>query len=183
MSGTQENLSAENKQNISQPNQVELDSISQNQKETENELSPTQKMDNLLRRNSTSLLKREIEKLRKEAAKYRVSSKNEFEEKELFKQKNAEITKELDALKLKHRELEIIRTLDNAGCLKSELVARDIPHDCENLKDFINNYKEENKFLFKQHKENIGSSFKTSTTKNLSPTQQMDAYIRAALGR
>lgn len=183
MSGTQDNLSAENEQNVPQPNQVELDTLSQKPKEVEKELSSSQKMDNLLRNNSSSLLKREIEKLRKEAAKYRISSKSATEEKEIFKQKTEEITKELDALKIKHKELEIMRTLDKAGCIKSELVAKDIPIDCENLEDFVDSYKKENKFLFKQQKENIGSSFKTPTTKNLTPTQQMDAYIRAALGR
>lgn len=184
MSGTQDDFSAEDKQNTPQPSQVELESNKQTQtKEVEKELSPSQKMDNLLRNNSTGLLKKEIEKLRKEAAKYRISSKNATEEKEVFKQKTEEITKELNALKAKHKELEIIRILDNAGCLKSELVAKEIPNDCEYIKDFVDNYKEKNKFLFKQQKENIGSSFKTSSTKNLTPTQQMDAYIRSALGR
>ncbi len=184
MSGTQDKFSAENTQNISQQNQVELDTTIKTQElEVEKEQSASQKMDNLLRNNSPNLLKREIEKLRKEAAKYRISSKNEYEEKELFKQKNEEISKELAALKIKHKELEIMRTLDNAGCLKSELVAKDIPFDCENLKDFVDKYKDENQFLFRHQKENISSSFKTSTSKNLTPTQQMDAYIRAALGR
>ena len=76
-----------------------------------------------------------------------------------------------------------MRALDKAGCIKSDLVAKDIPTDCENLDEFIKNYKEENKFLFTATKKTIGSSFKTSAVKNLSPAQQMDAFIRAAAGR
>jgi len=53
----------------------------------------------------------------------------------------------------------------------------------DGLDEFIEKYKEENSFLFKSPKQNIGSVFKTSGKQNLSPSQQMDAYIRAALGR
>ena len=96
------------------------------------------------------------------------------------------IKKELEALKAEHRTLSIIQKLDKAGCVKSELVAKDIPSNLsssEELDNFIRNYKEENKFLFKTPKQNAGGVFKSSGRKNLTPSQQMDAYIRAALGR
>ena len=154
--------------------------------ENEKELTPSQKEDALLRGNSTGQMKREIEKLRKEAAKYRTSSKAETQQKLEIKAKADEIQKELDALKKEHRNLSLIQKLDRAGCIKSELVAKDIPADivtAEDLETFIEDYKENNKFLFKAQKQNAGGTFKASGIKNLTPSQKMDAYIRAALGR
>ena len=159
------------------------------EKEEENSkktLTPSQKMDELIRGTSAANMKKEIEKLRKEAAKYRNSSKSETEQKLLLQAKAQEIQRELDALKKENRTLCVIQKLDKAGCIKSELVAKDIPDNlntAEDLDNFIKAYKEKNKFLFNAPKPNVGSSFKTSGVKNLTPAQRMDAYIRAALGR
>ena len=197
MSGTQEeNLSAKNAQfsttekpeSLKQSGIEKEDSDSQKVSELEShelgkKLSPSQKMDMLLRGSNTEVMKKEIEKLRKEAAKYRVASKTEESQKLAITQKAKEIQKELEELRTNNRNLIIMRKLDKAGCIKSELVAKDIPQDCENLDSFIEKYKEENKFLFKTPKQNIGGTFKSSGRKNLSPSQRMDAYIRAALGR
>ena len=149
-------------------------------------LTPSQKMDALIRGTSSGYMKKELERLRKEAAKYRNSTKIENQAKLELQAKAEEISKELEALKAEHRTLSIIQKLDKAGCVKSELVAKDIPSDLsssEELDNFIRNYKEENKFLFKTPKQNAGGVFKSSGRKNLTPSQQMDAYIRAALGR
>lgn len=193
MSGTQDfDLSAQNLKDNAQAGQSGIDPKSTETvqeaeiEENEEELTPSQKMDALIRGTSAGNMKREIEKLRKEAAKYRTSSKVEAEQKLEIQAKAQEIQKELDALKAEHRNLSIIQKLDKAGCIKSELVAKDIPSDLssgEDLNKFIENYKEQNKFLFKAPKQNAGGTFKTSGKKNLTPSQQMDAYIRAALGR
>ena len=193
MSGTQDEIfAAKNPQEILQPVQAGSEQIiKESAQEAENlqekELTPAQKMDLLLRGHSPAQMKKEIEKLRKEAAKYRTSSKKEEEQKLALQTRAQEIQNELDALKQEHKNLTVIRKLDRAGCIKSELVAKDIPDNLESseeLDKFIEQYKEENGFLFQESKSNnLGGTFKTCTTKVLTPSQQMDAYIRAALGR
>ena len=187
MSGTQDiNSAVENQQDVSQQAQsgIETKEVEEDVTNQSENLSPAEKMDRLLRGYSSPMqMKKEIEKLRKEAAKYRTVSKNETEQRAFFQKQSEDFLEELTSLKKAKRNLEVMRALDKAGCIKSDLVAKDVPSDCENLEEFIENYKEENKFLFTAPKKTIGSSFKTSTTKNLSPAQQMDAYIRAALGR
>ncbi|MBS4760298.1 MAG: hypothetical protein KHX03_06335 [Clostridium sp.] len=153
------------------------------EEQTQEKLSPAQKMDRLLRSSNPNSMKKEIEKLRKESAKYRTASRNEAEQRAALEEKAHEIQKELDALRISNRSLKVLRALDKAGCIKSELVAKDIPSDCENLEEFIEEYKAMNDFLFKEKKQSYGGIFKPSSTKNLTPSQQMDAYIRAALGR
>lgn len=193
MSGTQDtNLSAQ----ILNESQAVQSGTEQNQTtaqeaeytgDNQAELTPSETMDRLIRGNSAGFMKKEIEKLRKEAAKYRSSSKAQEAQKLEIEQKALEIQTELDSLKSEHRNLSIIRKLDKAGCIKSELVAKDIPADLdlsEGLDGFIKDYKEQNEFLFKTPKQStIGGTFKASGAKNLTPSQQMDAYIRAALGR
>ena len=196
MSGTQDtNSPAQNSLNNAQEvqsgaerNNTETQEVSTLlNTDSENKLTPSEKMDRLIRGNSSGYMKKELEKLRKEAAKYRNSSKEEETKKLELQEKAAQIQQELDSLKREHRTLSIMRMLDKAGCIKSELVAKDIPADLdlkEGLDSFIEEYKEQNGFLFKQPKVNsIGGTFKASGAKNLTPSQQMDAYIRAALGR
>lgn len=193
MSGTQDtNCAAQNQtENLQQSRTDSGNIVEQSAQEAENEgeqeLTPAQKMDLILRGYSPSQMKKEIEKLRKEAAKYRISSKKEEEQKLVLQAKAQEIQHELDALKNAHRSLTVIRKLDKAGCIKSELVAKDIPADidlAEGLDEFIEEYKEQNEFLFQQPKSGtLGGTFKSSVTRVLTPSQQMDAYIRAALGR
>lgn len=196
MSGTQDlNSAAHSLPNVLQPGQSGIDQNLENSTQeaeiTEEvveakPLSTSQKMDELIRGTSSFQMKKEIEKLRKEAAKYRNSSKSESEQKLALQVKAQEIQQELDSLRLENRKLSVIQKLDKAGCIKSELVAKDIPanlESAEELDNFIKTYKEENKFLFKASKQNAGGSFKTSGAGNLTPSQRMDAYIRAALGR
>ena len=184
MSGTQDtNLSANNPQENLQAGQSGIDQTPPNHEEKEENLTPSQKMDRLIRGTTAGGMKKEIEKLRKEAAKYRFVSRTEALQKTENKKKAAENPKELEELKETNRNLKIVRALDKAGCIKSELVSKDIPKDCEDLEGFIEKYKEENQFLFSAPRKNIGSTFKTSGTKNLTAAQKMDAYIRAALGR
>lgn len=153
------------------------------EEEDSEKLTPSQKMDRLIRGTNPEFMKKEISKLRKESAKYRQSSRTNEAEKTAIQQKAEEIQKELEVLKSTHKTLNIVRKLDKAGCVKSELVAKDIPDDCEDIDSFIEKYKEENDFLFRAKKQSLGGTFKPSTTKALTPSQQMDAFIRAALGR
>ena len=187
MSGTQDGvLAAKNLTENLQQNQSGIDKLpsqEENGQKPEDKLSPSQKMDRLLRGTSSVQMKKEIEKLRKEAAKYRNFSRSEALQRIAIQKKSEEIQKELDSLKTTNENLKIMRALDKAGCIKSELAAKEIPHDCEDLDAFIEKYKEENNFLFSTPSKNIGSKFKASGKKILTPAQKMDAYIRAALGR
>lgn len=196
MSGTQENNSpVQNFQNQAQEVQSGTEHFSNETQEAstildsnkEKKLTPSERMDRLIRGSSSGYIKKELEKLRKEAAKYRNFAKEEESQKLELQEKAFKIQNELNSLKTEHRKLSIMRKLDNSGCIKSELVTKDIPADLDITKDldsFIEKYKEENEFLFKQQKaSSIGGTFKTSCAKNLSPSQKMDAYIRAALGR
>ncbi len=151
--------------------------------EEEKVLSPGQKMDLLIRSSSSKSMKKEIERLRKEAARYRTSSREESAIRLQMQAKADEIQKELTALKASHSSLNLIRKLDKAGCIKSELVAKDIPADCEDIDAFIADYKKQNSFLFSSKKQNIGGMFKPSKNVNLTPSQKIDKIIRSALGR
>lgn len=155
------------------------------EKTGERELTSSEKMNEMIRSSSPKHIHREMQRLRDESAKNRKTLKTEAEEKLNLQAKAEEIQAELTALKATHRSLNIMRLLDKAGCIKSELVAKDIPEDCKDFEEFIENYKKENGFLFQslQQKQNRGGSYKPSTTVNLTPSQQMDAYIRQALGR
>lgn len=194
MSGTQDEILAANSSTQEQqPSQADpettqttvQEAVTKTEDEPQKILSPSEKMDMLIRGTSSSQMKKEIEKLRKEAAKYRTASKNETAQNLALQAKAREIQKELDTLKQEHKKLTIMRKLDKAGCLKSDLVAKDLPQELEaqELDSFIEQYKEKNAFLFKTPKQNAGGIFKTARAKNLTPSQQMDAYIRAALGR
>lgn len=193
MSGTQDlDLSAQNPQDslqtvqaglVQNTNEEEKEKISESEVK---EISSAQKMDELIRNSSSKYMKKEIEKLRKEAAKYRTSSKEEAAKKQEIQIKADEIQTALDKLKTEHRNICLMRKLDKAGCIKSELVVKDIPQNLDADKetdDFISTYKEQNAFLFTAKKQTLGSNFKVSKAQNLTSSQQMDAYIRAALGR
>ena len=76
MSGTQDNiLSAQNQNDLEQASQTGFDeSQCENDFSQKESKTAAEKMDLLLRGNSSLYLKKEIEKLRKEAAKFRLSS-------------------------------------------------------------------------------------------------------------
>ena len=161
MSGTQDEIfAAKNPQEILQPVQAGSEQIiKESAQEAENlqdkELTPAQKMDLLLRGHSPAQMKKEIEKLRKEAAKYRTSSKKEEEQKLALQTRAQEIQNELDALKQEHKNLTVIRKLDRAGCIKSELVAKisltiwNLPKNWTNLSNSI---KRKTDFFFRRAK-------------------------------
>jgi len=128
-------------------------------------------------------LKAQIASLRKENAKYRISAKNSGSEKETISEELKKLRDEFEATKKENILVKRQSLLDKAGCVKSELVVKDIPEDCEDVEKFIDKYKEENPYLFKETNKSHGGNHKGSGKNTLTPSQQMDAYIRAALGR
>ena len=146
-------------------------------------LSPAQKMDRILRSKRTESMKKEIEKLREEASKNRIAAKEAIEARTLLEQQAAEIKSELETLKKAHRAELLMRKLDAAGCIKSTLVVKDIPENCDDIDTFIENYRSENSFLFNKNKISSNDFFKPQKSQLLSASQQMDRVIRKALGR
>ena len=126
-------------------------------------------------------LKEQISELRKEAAKYRTSAKTTATEKQTVEEQLKALQEEFAKTKKENTLVKRQSLLDKAGCIKSDLVVNVIPDDCDDVQAWIDNYKKENEILFK--KENHGGSYKPSSTTNLTPSQMMDNYIRAAAGR
>ena len=89
-----------------------------------------------------------------------------------------DLKQEIEKLKQENKRIKFVSSLTKFGCLKPELVAGEIPSDCENLDEWVKNYKSENEFLFRQSSENHGGSFKPAKTNNLSPTELMNNFIR-----
>ena len=126
-------------------------------------------------------LKEQIADLRKEAAKYRINAKN-FSAENQTAQEQLKVLQ--DELALTRKENLLVKRqllLDKAGCIKSDLVANIIPEDREDIQLWIDEYKRENRILFKQ--ENHGGGFKPSLINNLSPSELMNTFIRQAAGR
>ena len=146
-------------------------------------LSPSQKMERLLREGRPQSMKKQIEKLREEASKNRVAAKEALDAKAALEAQAEEIRTELEALKRAHRAEVIMRKFDAAGCVKSSLALKDVPEDCEDLDGFVEAYRAENPFLFNKTKTKHGGFFKPQKTRILSASQEMDRAIRTALGR
>lgn len=125
----------------------------------------------------------EIAKLHRECAKYRNALKTSNLEKDEALKRFEEIKTELDSVCKQKREREIFYTLEKFGCLKPDLVIKDIPENCENVEDFLSSYKTQNPFLFESPKTKHGFAFRSNRAVNYSPSQQMNNYIRSALGR
>lgn len=126
-------------------------------------------------------LSSDLSKTRAEAANYRVKSKD----KETVEETLASIQKELENTKKENITVKRIAQLEKAGCLKSELVAREIPEDCDDIIGFIKTYKEnpDNAFLFGDKRQSHGGAFKPAKQNNTTPSQQMNSFIRSATGR
>ncbi|MBQ2643980.1 hypothetical protein IJG14_00225 [bacterium] len=144
----------------------------------ENQLNSEPEVQNL----SQKQLK-QIAKLHKECAKYRTAlnaSNAEYADlKSLFQ--NLQV--QFDTVSKQKNNQDYIHKLENLGCLKPELVLKDIPDDCQNFDEFINEYQINNPFLFKKTKYRHGFSFRGSKSSNYTASQQMNNYIRSALGR
>lgn len=126
-------------------------------------------------------LKEQISELRKEAAKYRTTAKTTATEKQTIEEQLKVLQEEFAKTKKENTIVKRQSLLDKAGCVKSDLVVNVIPDDCEDVQAWIDSYKKENEILFK--KENHGAAYKPSSTTNLTPSELMNHYIRAAVGR
>lgn len=124
-------------------------------------------------------LKEQISELRKEAAKYRTSARTAASEKQTAEEQLKNLYDELEKTKKENKLVKRQSLLDKAGCIKSELVVNVIPDDCEDIQNWIDNYKKENTELFTLS--NHGGFFKPSTVNNMTPSQLMNSYIRGYL--
>lgn len=125
----------------------------------------------------------EIAKLHRECAKYRNALKASIEEKADVQKRFDDIKTELDSVHKQKYQQDILFKLEKYGCRKPDLVLKDIPENCENLEEFLSDYQKENPFLFESPKVKHGYSFRGSRASNYTPSQQMNNYIRSALGR
>ena len=100
-------------------------------------------------------------------------TKSEEENEEILKLK-----KEIEQLKEENFNVKTISSLERAGCLKPELVLKSVPRDCENLDEWIDKFKAENDILFGNPNDSHGGSYKPTVSKNLSPNEIMNNFIR-----
>ena len=128
-------------------------------------------------------LKEQISELRKESAKYRTAAKANATEKQSVEEQLKELQEKFALTEKENKLVKRQSLLDKAGCIKSDLVVNVIPDDCDDVQGWIDNYKKENEILFKKETTNHGTAYKPSIAGNLTPSQRMDQYIRAALGR
>ena len=100
-------------------------------------------------------------------------SKPEKENEEIL-----QLKKEIEQLKEENFNVKTISTLERAGCLKPELVLKSVPRDCENLGEWIDKFKAENDILFGSPDYCHGGAYKPTISKNLSPNEIMNNFIR-----
>lgn len=125
----------------------------------------------------------EVAKLHRECAKYRTALNAANEEKTTLQKDFDEAKIKIENLTKQKIESEILHKLEKIGCLKPTLVLSEIPADCEDIDEFLKVYKNENQFLFRSEKSRHGFSFRGGKTSNYTTSQQMNNYIRTALGR
>lgn len=124
-------------------------------------------------------LEAELADVRKEAASYRNKAKG----KETVEEQLKALQDEFAKTKRENRLVKNQALLDKAGCIKSDLVATVIPDDCDNVQEWIDNYKKDNEILFKAATTNHGGNFKPSNGNNTNPHDAMNEFIRAKSGR
>ena len=88
------------------------------------------------------------------------------------------LKEELSKLKAENFNLRAKSALEKSGCIKPDLAIKALPPDCENIQDWIENFKSENDILFKPESINHGANFKPTQCSNLSPVEIMNNYIR-----
>ena len=125
----------------------------------------------------------EVAKLHRECAKYRTALNASNEEKTTLQKNFDEAKCQIENLTKQKNEGEILHKLEKIGCLKPNLVLSEIPAECEDLDGFLKVYKNENPFLFKSEKTRHGFAFRGGRASNYTTSQQMNNYIRSALGR
>ncbi len=91
------------------------------------------------------------------------------------------LQREIIELKTENRKIKASAALDKLGCIKTDLVIKALPDDCEDIQGWIDTFKEENEFLFKEYNSTHGGSYKPTQSTNLSPTEIMNNYIRGIM--
>lgn len=89
-----------------------------------------------------------------------------------------ELKEQIDLLKEENSNMKKQSLLEKAGCINTDLVLKAIPDDCEDIQEWIDNFKAANEVLFKQPPKSFGGSFKPSRTNILNPRELMNDYIR-----
>jgi hypothetical protein len=125
----------------------------------------------------------EVAKLHRECAKYRTALNASKEEKQLLLSDLENLKKEFEIVLKQKNNQNVLFKLEKMGCLKPDLVMSEIPEDCSDFDEFLKNYISQNSFLFKKQKLRHGFSFQGGKTSNYTTSQQMNNYIRSALGR
>lgn len=154
--------------------ELNVSEVSENQPVVENEEPVAQKNPS---QNS------EVAKLHRECAKYRTALNASNDEKTTLQKNFDEAKCQIENLTKQKKEGEILHKLEKIGCLKPNLVLSEIPAECEDLDDFLVVYKKENPFLFESEKTRHGFAFRGGKASNYTTSQQMNNYIRSALGR
>lgn len=94
---------------------------------------------------------------------------------------NNDITKlqnEIEQLKSENFNIKAIAALDKAGCLNSALAVKDIPADCNDISKWVENFKNDNEYLFQKQPQNHSTTFKPAQFKTLSTNEIMNNFIR-----
>ena len=90
----------------------------------------------------------------------------------------SKLKEELSKLKAENFNLRARSALEKSGCIKPELAMKALPADCEDIQEWVDNFKSENDILFKSEAVSHGGSFKPTQCSNLSPVEIMNNYIR-----
>ncbi|MCR5261571.1 MAG: hypothetical protein K6C94_06995 [Candidatus Gastranaerophilales bacterium] len=125
----------------------------------------------------------QIARLHKECAKYRTALNTSNSEKAELEKLFNNLKADYASISKQNYDQSIITKLEKAGCLKPSLVLKDIPEDCQNVDEFVQEYQQNNPFLFKKPQTRHGYTFKNGKASNYTASQQMNNYIRSALGR
>ena len=127
--------------------------------------------------------KNELAKLHRECAKYRTALNSSNSEKQELEKLLEDYKQQISDINKRNNEQKILQKLETKGCLKPNLVLNDIPAECEDIDGFLSVYAENNPFLFKKTVARHGFNFSGAKASNYTTSQQMNNYIRSALGR
>lgn len=90
----------------------------------------------------------------------------------------SKLKEEISLLKKENFNIKTLAALEKSGCLKPELAAKTIPENCENIQEWVEQFKAENDILFRKPLQDHGNTFKPTQCTNLSPVEIMNNYIR-----
>ena len=90
----------------------------------------------------------------------------------------SKLKEEISLLKRENFNIKTLAALEKSGCLRPELAAKAVPENCENIQEWVEQFKAENDILFRKPALDHGSNFKPTQCTNLSPVEIMNNYIR-----